>query len=160
MQPVIEPIIDSVLDDFEAGKWTAEEVIQHWEEHQPLILGFLLSETFDVLTEEEKPYLLYLAAVIWKAVNQVRPVTEPVDQQTLDDFEEANWEIFNEETSPRFRDRLDPFFDNTDQEDLLAFIEDSLTIDDSEYDDWKLTKEGREPIFIGLKTLVDCLTKE
>lgn len=160
MQPVIDPVIDSVLDDFEEGKWTVEEVVRHLEQHQPLLLGFLLSETFEVLTEAEKPYLLYLAAVIWKSVDQVRPFAGLIDQEVLDDFEEANWELLNNQTSPRFRDRLDPFFDKTDQEDLLAFIEDSLAIDDSEEDEWKLTKEGREPIFIGLKTLVDCLTKD
>ncbi|MBK8490069.1 MAG: hypothetical protein IPL49_03960 [Saprospirales bacterium] len=54
MQPVIEPVIDSVLDDFEEGKWTVEEVIASWES-QPILLGYLLSETFDVLTDEENP---------------------------------------------------------------------------------------------------------
>ncbi|MBK8490068.1 MAG: hypothetical protein IPL49_03955 [Saprospirales bacterium] len=83
---------------------------------------------------------------------------DPIDQDELDEQEEVNWEILNEASSPRFQDRLDPFFDQTDQEDLLAFIEDSLVLDDSEEDEWKLTKEGREPIFIGLKTMVDCLT--
>lgn len=160
MQPVIEPIIDSVLDDFEEGKWTVEEVIETWEKDQPLILGFFMSETFDVLTDEEKPYLLYLAAVIWISVNRVYPIIGAVEQQDLDEKEEANWEILNEASSPRFHERLDPFFEHTDQEDLLAFIEDSLVIDDNEEDEWKITKEGREPIFIGLKTLVDCLTMD
>ena len=160
MQPVIEPIIDAVLDDFEAGKWTVEEVVESWEKTQPLLLGYFLSETFDLLTDSEKPYLLYLAAVIWRAVEQVRPPAQPIEQEELEDFEEANWEILNEATSPRFQERLNPFFETTDQEDLLAFIEDSLVLDDSEEDEWKLTKEGREPIFIGLKTLVDCLTTE
>ena len=159
MQTVIEPIIDSVLDDFETGKWTVEEVIASWETQQPILLGYFLSETFDVLTDDEKPYLLYLATVIWISINRVRPVEETIDQNQLDDREEANWELLNEATSPRFRDRLDPFFEQTDQEDLLAFIEDSLVLDESEEDEWKLTKEGREPIFIGLKTMVDCLTR-
>ena len=157
MQAVTEPIIDAVLDDFEEGKWTVEEVIASWE-NQPILLGYFLSETFDVLTDEEKPYMLYLAAAIWMAINRVRPVLDPIGQDELDEQEELNWEILNESSSPRFQDRLDPFFDKTDQEDLLAFIEDSLVLDDSEDDEWKLTKEGREPIFIGLKTMVDCLT--
>ncbi|MCB9282555.1 MAG: hypothetical protein H6563_00655 [Lewinellaceae bacterium] len=159
MQAVIEPIIDSVLDDLEMGKWTVEEVIATLEAQQPVLLGYFFSETFDVLTDEEKPFLLYLASVIWMAVNRVHPVEETIDQDLLDNREEANWELLNEATSPRFRDRLDPFFEQTDQEDLLAFIEDSLVLDDSDEDEWKLTKEGREPIFIGLKTMVDCLTK-
>jgi len=156
---VPETIIDTVLDDLEAGKWKVEDVPGAWGEQQPHLLAFFFSETFDVLTEEEKPYLLYLAAVIWTAANRVRPVTRTFEAEEIETLEEANWEIMNEAASPRFQDRLDPFFKETDQEDLLAFIEDSLVLDDAEEDDWKLTKEGREPIFIGLKTLVDCLVK-
>ena len=160
MQPVTEPIIDSVLDDFEAGKWTVEEVVQTWETRQPALLGYLLSEGFDILTDEEKPYLLYLASALWKAVNQVHAIDQPIQEKDLEEREEANWELLNEAQSTRFRDRLDPFFQDTDQEDLLAFVEDALVIDDGEEDEWRLTKEGREPIFIGLKTLIDCLTMD
>lgn len=154
-----ETALEAVLDDMEAGKWNVEEVLNSWGEQQPALLAFFFSETFDVLTAEEKPFLLYLAAVVWTAVNRVRPVKGALDSEEIESLEEANWEVMNEAGSPRFQDRLDPFFEKTDQEDLLAFIEDSLVLDDSEEDEWKLTKEGREPIFIGLKTMVDCITR-
>jgi hypothetical protein len=156
---VPETILDAVLEDLETGTWNVEEVLNYWGEQQPALLAFFFSETFDVLTAEEKPFLLYLAAVVWTAVNRVRPVEDVLDPEEIENVEETNWEMMNEAGSPRFQDRLNPFFDRTDQEDLLAFIEDSLVIDGSEEDDWKLTKEGREPIFIGLKTMVDCITR-
>jgi len=158
VQAIPESTIDTVLSDFEAGKWTVEEVIKEWETQQPILLGYFFSENFDMLTDEEKPYLLYLASVIWRSIHQIAPVQESLDQKALDDTEEANWELLNEANSPKFRDRLTPFFERTQQEDLLAFIEDSLELNDDDEDDWKLTKEGREPIFIGLSTMVDCLT--
>ena len=159
MEFVPETIIEATLDDLEAGKWKVDEVADAWLEQQPQLLAFFFSETFEVLTEEEKHYLLYLAAVIWVAVNRVRPVVEAFDPEEIESREEVNWEVLNEASSPRFAERLNPFFEQTNQEDLLAFIEDSLALDDGEEDEWKLTKEGREPIFVGLKTMVDCLTK-
>ena len=62
-------------------------------------------------------------------------------------------------TAKKFRDRLDPFFENTQQEDLVAFAEDAVTedLDDPES---LVTKEGREPIFVALATMIDVLTKE
>ena len=159
MELVPESIIESTLDDLEAGKWTVEEVLNSWEEHQAPLLAFFFSDTFEVLTDEEKPYLLYLAAVIWTAGGKVRPIEHTLEPEEIENREEVNWEIMNEASSPKFQDRLNPFFERTGQEDILAFIEDSLVLDDSEEDDWKLTKEGREPIFIGLKTLTDCITQ-
>ncbi|HMN89044.1 MAG TPA: hypothetical protein PKE68_03425 [Saprospiraceae bacterium] len=51
-------------------------------------------------------------------------------------------------------DRLNVFFDQYLQEDLLAFIEEALADDD---DDPIVTKEAREGMFVVLKTLTDCL---
>ena len=52
------------------------------------------------------------------------------------------------------RDRMTVFFDDSDQEDLLAFVEDALVEDD---EDSVVTKEGREPIFVALKTVIDII---
>ena len=60
-------------------------------------------------------------------------------------------EIINEVTSKQFRDRLNVFFEKTSQEDLLAFIEDSLLEEEEEL----VTKVGREPMFIALKSIID-----
>ena len=40
------------------------------------------------------------------------------------------------------------------QEDLLAFVEDNLVEDE----DSVVTKEGREPMFVALKSVIDVLT--
>ena len=57
-------------------------------------------------------------------------------------------------TAKRFRDRMDIFFENYSQEDLLAFVEDNLVEDE----DSLVTKEGREPMFVALKSVIDILT--
>ena len=48
---------------------------------------------------------------------------------------------------------MDVFFENYQQEDLLAFVEDSLIDDEDEI----VTKVGREPMFVALKSIIDCL---
>jgi len=55
----------------------------------------------------------------------------------------------------KFRERLDEFFEETKQEDLLAFIEDAL-LDDEES---PVSKEGREPMFVTLKAVIDTIDK-
>ncbi|MFT5382917.1 MAG: hypothetical protein ACI81W_000313, partial [Saprospiraceae bacterium] len=64
------------------------------------------------------------------------------------------WEKLSENQSKGFRDKLDVFFENTSQEDLLAFVEDALVQDE---EDDMISPEGREYVFITLKTIIDCL---
>ena len=66
---------------------------------------------------------------------------------------EKNWEILEANVVGSFRDRITPCFENTNQEDLLAFLEDSLESDE----DVVISNSGRELIFVACKTLVDCL---
>ena len=49
---------------------------------------------------------------------------------------------------------MDVFFEDYAQEDMLAFVEDNLVEDE----DSTITKEGREPIFVALKSVIDVLT--
>lgn len=160
MQFIPETVIDEVAENIGSLNGAISSLLDEFKEKQPAILAYLTSESFLVLTDEEKDYLLYLALVIWKSIETSDPELEALSQKQIAEAEEDNWEKWNEGVSKHFRDRLDPFFENTPQEDLLAFIEDSLTLDEEENDtEIPLTKEGREPIFIALKTVVDCLTK-
>jgi hypothetical protein len=53
--------------------------------------------------------------------------------------------------SKPFQHKADVFFKDYPQEDLLAFVEDALADDE----DSEVTKEGREPMFVALKTIID-----
>ena len=115
----------------------------------------MLSENFKLLTQDEQAYLLYLALVIWQSTQIVQRTAFPIETDLIESKEEANWVLLHASKARRFKERLDGFFDNTTQEDLLAFIEDALI---EEEEDNFVTKEGKELLFIGLKTVVDCLT--
>jgi len=56
---------------------------------------------------------------------------------------------------------LDAFFEGYAQEDLLAYVEDSLLLSEEQgKNELGVTPEGRPLLFISLKTLIDVLTEE
>ena len=158
MTPFIsEEIIEQQLSLLEAENEQVEQHIDSFAKKQPILFSYLLSEGFDILTNEEQQLLIYLALVIFKSVESKHKDMPSIAQESLGDKEEQNWELLNDSVGKSFRERLDIFFKDYPQEDLLAFAEDALTLDEKETAG-VLTKEGREPIFIGLKTIIDVLT--
>lgn len=159
MKFVSEDIIDKVVASMQDLN-DYEEQINILKDKQPLVLAYLLSENFDVLTKDEKEYLVYLTLVIIKSAQIENPDLEEIEEEELGTAEEKNYELMQESKKRNFRDKLDVFFDNYAQEDLLAFVEDAIAIDEEEEesnDFFQVTSEGREPIFIAAKSIIDCL---
>ncbi len=157
---ISEKTIDRVIGQFESEEADYEHTAREFADRQPAILSFLLSEQEGALTDDERDFMLYLAIVVWQSVEQEGPLTSPVAPKAVSDAEEINWDLMDKAKGRTFRDRLDIFFKNTDQEDLLAFIEDSLTLEEVEDggEGISVTREGIEPMFVMLKTVVDVLT--
>jgi hypothetical protein len=151
---VPEALIDKVAETLETSESAFQEAISALGDEQPALLSYFFSEDMEAFTQEEKDYLLFLTVVIWRSVLQSGLTPPQVSPDDLTEAEEENWDMLQAISSPRFRERLDPFFLSTPQEDLLAFIEDALLDDE----DSPVTKEGREAMFVTLKTVVDVLT--
>ncbi len=149
---VSEKIIDTVSETLENADF--EKEIEIFGKQQPALLGYVFSEDFELLTREEREYMLYLIIVLSKSIEKVEGELSIIHPDNLSEAEERNWELLDAVTETRFRDRMNVFFEDSDQEDLLAFIEDALIEDD---DDSVVTKEGREPMFVALKSVVDVL---
>jgi len=152
---VSEQIIDSIVEDAKSGKIHAEDFFESF----PLVQGplwiYLQEEILPILTPEEAEYLLFMLFIIYKSIERAK--TE-IKEISLDDFqqaEEANWEKFDTNKSKIFKAKLDNFFINYTEEDLLAFIEDMLTLDEED----EITSIGREPVFVICKSLVDVCIK-
>lgn len=155
---VTEQIIEQTISQLEDGMIDYEKTLREFAGRQPAVMSLLISDSEGALTDDEQELLLYLAVVIWKSVETAGVENELVDADTVAEAEEENWDLFSQAKGPSFRERLDVFFEKTDEEDLLAFIEDSLTPGDEDEDEIKVTAEGREPMFVALKTVVDLLT--
>jgi len=160
MKFVSEKIIDAIIDELEDfSDVQYEQRMEDFAEAQPVLFAWLFSEHFDLLNEDEKGYLQYLSLIAWQSIVKVNGPGEPVSEEQIGEAEEKNYEILEGTEAKKFRDRLNPFFENTPQEDLLAFAEEAVLEEEDELEAL-VTKEGREPIFVALKTLVDVLTRD
>lgn len=152
---VSETVIDQHIDRLETTPGAYEATLAEMEKEQPVLLAYFFSENFDLFTHDEREYLQYLALVIWSAAKEVCGSKPPVNEEQISEAEDENWEKLEAVRSHIFRERVGIFFENHPQEDLLAFVEDALLDDD---EDPLVTKEGREALFVTLKSVVDLLT--
>lgn len=157
MKLVSENIVDQIVERFDDSEAAYEQAIEDFEKTQPILLSYLFSEDFEAFTPDEKEFMLMLSTIIYTAVKEENGDIPIVDEKAIADAEESNWAKLEDLNSKRFNERLDVFFQDYDQEDLLAFVEDALAEDE---EDPIVTKEAREPMFVTLKTVIDCLTKE
>ena len=152
MKIVTEDILDQIVERFDDSDAAYEQAVETMEREQPILLGYLFSEEFEAFTQDEKEYLLLLSTIIWTAVKETNTDIPQVAEKAIADAEEQNWVKLEGVTALRFHERVDPFFENYTQEDLL---EDAL-MDDEE--DPIVSKEAREAMFVTLKTVIDSLT--
>ena len=150
---VTEEIIEQVISKFESDQEAYVEALSDIMDGQPALLAFLSQESNDVLTEDEKDVLWYIILILItstrKSDNQVGELSDVV----LGNNEESNWEILQVQPKGTFRERVTIFFDEYEQEDLLAFVEDTLELDD----DSPVTSVGREVIFVSAKAIIDTM---
>ncbi|MEL6863422.1 MAG: hypothetical protein AAFP19_03340 [Bacteroidota bacterium] len=151
MKFIDESIIDQAIEELEKD---AESYMQQLRTEQGSLLAYLFSEDFQMLTPDEREYLLYCALVIWRAITLGHDEVAPLGEHEIGSAEEKNWEQMN--SKGRFRDRISPFFENYPQEDLLAFVEDALVHDE---EDPFISNEGRDYLFITLKSIIDAFGK-
>jgi hypothetical protein len=150
---ISETVIDDVVANLEMANFEYE--VEFFTQKYPVLIEYWGAEDFSLLTDDERELMLYLMLILSKAVEQARGKITPLSNLAIENAEERNWERLDGVTAKRFRERMDIFFENYEQEDLLAFVEDNLVEDD----DSMVTKEGREPIFVALKSVIDVLTK-
>lgn len=160
---VSEDIIDKVLEQFDTQAIDYEETVRRFASDQPALFAYLIGDNEGVFSQDEEDFLLYLALVIFKSVETANPDGLPVvDEEEISSADEANWELMESSKATDFHKRLDVFYEKSPQEDLMAFVEDSLVAEaeNEEGEPFTLTAEGREPMFVALKTVIDVLTQE
>lgn len=148
-----EKFIDKVFDKYSEEDKSIESELDEVVGKQPSLVAYLAQENFELLTEDEYGYLLFLSLFTFKVYQESGTVMKIATAEAFDRLEEKNWDILNAAPSGKFSRRIDPLYENYPQEDLLAFMEDAMTDDELPI----ITKEGREPMFIILKTVIDVL---
>jgi len=150
--PVIsEQLINSQVEILGSSK-NQTQVFEEFQKVQPEIVSFIISPTFDILSSAEKDYLCFLVIVIYKSAEQTYEIP-PILIDDILDYEESNWKLYEEKGGAA--DTFSIFYPNYPEEDLLAFVEDSVNPDENEL----VTATGQIPLFIGLKSVIDCIAK-
>ena len=152
-----EATIERVLDRLERGGEDYAVQIEDFASAQPELMEFLTNDDTEAFTAAERELLLFAALVIYQAVDEERAGVPEASGEDISRAEEHNYEIFAGTRSGSFRDRLTPFFVESGEEELLAFVEDLLLGAEPGEEDYVST-EAREPFFATLKTVVDVLT--
>ncbi|MEL6635885.1 MAG: hypothetical protein AAFW73_00245 [Bacteroidota bacterium] len=155
MSFIDEHTIERVAEKLNQQPEQYEAKVLHWQQQQPELLAYLFMEDTRFLSDDERDFLLYLSLILLESVTQIQPIP-PVSSEQISLAEDHNWEQLEKVSARGFRERLDVFFVDYAQEDLLAFVEDALIPDE----DSTITKEGREPLFIALKTVIDVVTAQ
>ena len=148
-----EKHINAVLDLIDQDDFNMEETMQKIDEQIPTILGYSLSDNFSLLTPEEKDYFEYLGMTILIAtLNNIESI-EDKSEEEIGAVEEKMWGRLEQGKGKKFNEKITVFFEKTQEEDLLAFIEDGLTPEENDF----VSVAGRELMFIGLATMVEVL---
>lgn len=148
-----ESIIEGVIDHYENDEEAYVNALAEIMESQPALLGFLKQESTDILLEEEKDILWYIVLVIYSSIVKEDIEIADLTDVRLSENEEKNWTLLQEQPRGSFREKITVFFEDHHQEDLLAFVEDTLELDDSS----PMTSVGRDVIFILAKSIIDTL---
>lgn len=151
---ITEATIDAQAAALEAGDFDADLIA--FSRAQPFLVDYLSGEDTGAFTEEEQELLFFAALIMYQSIVATYGELDIVVGDRIATAEETIFEVLGQQQARAFRDRLTVFFDQTDEEDLLAFIEDLLIAEE----ETGVTKEGREPLFVILKTCMDVLLEE
>ena len=148
-EKTIEDIIESLEEN---NKLLALE--KRWEENFTAISDYLNQDNFSLLIDEEKAYVSFIVAVIFLSWEEkFGKFDKDLKPKKLEKIEEENWEKLNNAKGKTFREKLDVFFDGYTQEDLLAFIEDSIQDDEQQM----VSGAARDIVFICTITILDTI---
>ena len=150
---ITEEHINKTILFFESqGENEKEELIREMFEQQALLASYLFSEDTAILTEREQDYYGFLISFFWKICKDLNLVTaQPTAEIEL--IADENWKIILDRGGQSFRDSLTSVFDQYPEIEALAFIEDSLVLEENDF----LSTTGRDYIFVMSKTLIDFL---
>ena len=150
---VHEKTILKVLERYGAEEIAIASLIESFISKQAHLWKYINDEIIPVLTKKEADYLVFLLLIIENATELSDVEIPVVEVSEFEEIEEANWEKFEGVKSKKFRARLDPFFEDSKEEDLLAFVEDMLTLEDED----QITSIGRDPIFIACASFIETV---
>ena len=145
---ITESQIEDILVQMES-----DEFEDSFVEDQPDFWNYLNSEGFKGLSEEEKQMMFFIHSTIYHTCSKHLESEEEFDIDQFQEFEDQNWAV--REDKANLEETMNEYFQDYTEEDLLAFAEDMLVVDE----DSEITELGKEVIFITAKSYIDFITQ-
>ncbi|MFK7950503.1 MAG: hypothetical protein AB8G11_23150 [Saprospiraceae bacterium] len=155
--------IDTIAE--EVSELTAEQIAIKLDDikgKQPSLFAYLMSDNETYLfSQAEKELLYYMAFVIWEAIKKERTLPQRLSLKQVDAIQFDNWKQLENYTNPKGQP-LDEFFESEigyhTEAELMYFVCDAL--EDSDDMPQLIAKDSLLPMFVMMKTFVDCLIIE
>jgi hypothetical protein len=149
---VSEQYIDQVIHQLDSSTHY-EARLKTIVESLQAIVSYLESEGFEILNNEERDLLWYLTVVVHDSILEAGNIMPDITLKDIEIAEEKNYTAL-ESDHMKFSDMANLLFKDYPEEDLLAFIEDTVIPDEEQFP----SPVGRKVIFISMKTIIDVLT--
>jgi hypothetical protein len=149
---VSEKYIDQVIQKLNSAALYEERLRTIIETRQALV-SYIESEGFEILNNEERDLFWYLTVLVYDSILEAGETIPEIDVKAIEAAEEKNYTAL-ESDHMKFSDMADLLFKDYPEEDLLAFIEDTVIPDEEQFP----SPIGRKVIFISMKTIIDVLT--
>lgn len=144
----IDQLLETLNDPIQV-----ESAMKSLEQTAPKYMAYVFSEDSKLLQAAEQDLLTYITAVLWSTVKADNWADAGLSEEEIGEMEDKNWDLLQGAKAKTFRDRLDVFYEDYPQEDLLALVEDLLVVEEED----EISKEGRDHVFILCKTFLDIL---
>ena len=156
MRVIRELEINGTIEVFESlSEDEMSAMVEQFSMEQDGLVNYIMSDKVAPLSQDERQVLLYLSLVIWKVSDEGFVSAPNIPLDILSDKEEANWnKLSTQPDSMPFLEKISVLYLDYDQEDLLAFVEDSIAETEGVF-----AKEAREPMFVMMKSVVDSFSE-
>ncbi|MEM6396620.1 MAG: hypothetical protein AAF741_09750 [Bacteroidota bacterium] len=151
---IAEATIERVLERLSGGGEDFAQDLADFGEAQPFLLTYLTQEDTEAFTAAERELVIFAAVVVYQSIIEERPEPAQVQGEKIAQVEEANYNLLQAQKGRQFSERITVFFERSQEEELLAFVEDLLSPDE----DSPVSAEAREAMFVSLVTVIDSLS--
>ena len=140
---------------------TLADIVDKISDENPHLLAYVMSDDALLLGENEAEIILFVAVVFYKTVERRVGQVEEIDEEEIDQLQDANWKLFEgaeSKTPEEMGVYVEELIAKHGEPEFLYYILDSLE-EESEDDDAGLGIEetAKVPMFIMLKTVADAL---
>jgi hypothetical protein len=137
----------------------APAIAKRFQKLQPFLSTYLLAVGGDELNRDERELLFYLGLVVWKIMAKGDKKLEEVSSEAIEEAEKKNLNMVNylseENKDFDFIKTVESIIKEYNQKNVLKYVVEALEEHDPE--EGNLRDESIGPMFIYLKTVIDCL---